>query len=176
MCDQNYWTKKFIEEAKKIHGEKYDYSKVSYNLVSDKVKIICKEHGEFNQTVDSHLQGSGCPICKKEYNNGFSRTSWINLCNKNSNNNPMVYIIRCYNNTENFIKIGLTQNSVHRRFYGNLLPYSYEIIKEIKGSPDFIFDEEKRLHRLCKQFSYTPNIHFEGITECFTLEALQLLT
>jgi hypothetical protein len=37
----------FIEKAKRVHGNKYDYSKVELTKVKDKVTIICPEHGEF---------------------------------------------------------------------------------------------------------------------------------
>ena len=56
-------TDKFIERAKKVHGDKYDYSKVEYINSSTPITIICKKHGEFQQRPDSHLQGQGCPIC-----------------------------------------------------------------------------------------------------------------
>jgi len=55
----------FIKRSIEIHGKKYDYSLVNYIRSHDKVKIICKEHGEFNQTANSHLNGTGCPICKE---------------------------------------------------------------------------------------------------------------
>ena len=58
----------FIEKAKKIHNEKYDYSKVEYINNKTKVCIICPEHGEFWQTPNSHLKGRACPICMKEKN------------------------------------------------------------------------------------------------------------
>ncbi len=59
-------TKEFIESARKIHGDKYDYSKVEYVNNSTKVCIICPEHGEFWQTPSNHVNGSrprGCPVC-----------------------------------------------------------------------------------------------------------------
>lgn len=55
----------FIDKAKKIHGEKYDYSKVEYKNSKTKVCIICPEHGEFMQIPNSHLMGCGCPKCGK---------------------------------------------------------------------------------------------------------------
>ena len=54
----------FITQARKIHGDKYDYSKVEYCGVMKKVCIICPEHGEFWQTPSQHLRGQGCPKCK----------------------------------------------------------------------------------------------------------------
>jgi hypothetical protein len=54
---------KFIKRAIELHGDKYDYSKVEYTYCRTNVIIICKEHGEFSQTPDKHLQGRGCPKC-----------------------------------------------------------------------------------------------------------------
>lgn len=53
----------FIEKAKQVHGNKYDYSKVNYINSQTKVCIICPEHGEFWQKPNCHLQGQGCPYC-----------------------------------------------------------------------------------------------------------------
>jgi very-short-patch-repair endonuclease/ribosomal protein L36 len=52
-----------IQEFKSIHGDKYDYSKVDYKNTHKKVIIICKEHGEFEQTPHNHLLGWGCKLC-----------------------------------------------------------------------------------------------------------------
>ncbi|MBR6517568.1 MAG: DUF723 domain-containing protein [Bacilli bacterium] len=56
-------TIEFINKAKLIHGEKYDYSKVEYNHSQEKVTIICPIHGEFNITPNAHLNGQGCRLC-----------------------------------------------------------------------------------------------------------------
>jgi hypothetical protein len=53
----------FIEKAKKVHGDKYDYSKVQYINNKTKVCIICPEHGEFYQKPNDHLSGKGCEKC-----------------------------------------------------------------------------------------------------------------
>ena len=53
----------FIEEAKEVHGDKYDYSKVEYVNTMTKVRIVCPEHGEFLQRPLNHLNGQGCPQC-----------------------------------------------------------------------------------------------------------------
>lgn len=62
---KNQWftNEEFINKAKQIHGDKYDYSKVDYKGYDTRVCIICPQHGEFLQTPDSHLQGSGCQKC-----------------------------------------------------------------------------------------------------------------
>ena len=56
-------TQEFIEKAKNIHGDKYDYSKVEYINNHTNVCIICPVHGEFQQKPNSHLMGCGCPAC-----------------------------------------------------------------------------------------------------------------
>ena len=56
-------TESFIEKARKVHRDKYDYSKVEYKNNRTKVCIICPEHGEFWQKPDYHLSGCGCPKC-----------------------------------------------------------------------------------------------------------------
>ena len=56
-------TQEFIDKAKKIHGDKYGYSKVEYIKSASKVCIICSKHGEFWQIANAHLQGQGCPRC-----------------------------------------------------------------------------------------------------------------
>lgn len=48
-----------------MHGDRYDYSKVDYKKASEKVCIICPEHGEFWQTPNCHWLGQGCPNCNK---------------------------------------------------------------------------------------------------------------
>lgn len=56
-------TEQFISDAIKVHGDKYDYSKVEYKGCDDNVLIICPIHGEFSQTPTHHLLGCGCKRC-----------------------------------------------------------------------------------------------------------------
>jgi Fe2+ or Zn2+ uptake regulation protein len=58
----------FIKKAKKVHKNKYDYSKSIYKNSNTKIKIICANHGEFNQFPNHHLNGSGCPKCANNIN------------------------------------------------------------------------------------------------------------
>lgn len=56
----------FLNRAKKLHGDKYNYSNVNYMNSKAKVCIICPIHGEFCQRVETHLIGQGCPKCGKK--------------------------------------------------------------------------------------------------------------
>jgi hypothetical protein len=77
-------TNSFINEAKKIHGNKYDYSKTKYINSKTKVCIICPEHGEFWQIPSAHTSGQGCPKCKtyKIGKNKYNTEIFINLSKK----------------------------------------------------------------------------------------------
>ena len=59
-------TEEFIQKARDVHGDKYDYSKVEYVNSTTKVCIICPEHGEFWQKPHIHLQNKGCLICGRQ--------------------------------------------------------------------------------------------------------------
>lgn len=74
---QNKTTEEFIKESEIIHGFKYDYSLVNYVKTKNKIKIICSEHGEFEQTPNRHLFGDGCPICRESKGENRIR-EWLN--------------------------------------------------------------------------------------------------
>ena len=59
-------TQEVIKDFKKIHGDKYNYSKVIYKDARTPVNIICKKHKTFPQTPTSHKSGRGCPDCYLE--------------------------------------------------------------------------------------------------------------
>lgn len=48
----------FVNKAREVHGDKYDYSKVEYADAHKNVCIICPKHGEFLQTPANHLSGN----------------------------------------------------------------------------------------------------------------------
>jgi len=56
-------TDDFILKASLVHHNKYDYTESVYTTALDKIKIICPNHGEFQQKSNNHLQGQGCPSC-----------------------------------------------------------------------------------------------------------------
>lgn len=64
-CAHNYKKNNyiFIQKAKQIHRNYYDYSLVEYDNNKNNVKIICPIHGIFEQTPNNHLAKHGCPKC-----------------------------------------------------------------------------------------------------------------
>lgn len=62
-----------IDRFRSVHGDKYDYSNVSFASMKSKVCITCPEHGDFWQTPQKHIAGQGCPKCSLE-SRGAKRT------------------------------------------------------------------------------------------------------
>jgi very-short-patch-repair endonuclease len=55
----------FVERARAIHGDRYDYSQTVYAGTAADCTIICPEHGPFLQTAGNHLQGQHCGVCAR---------------------------------------------------------------------------------------------------------------
>jgi hypothetical protein len=91
-------TEEFIKKAKDIHGDKYDYSLVEYKNNKTKVKIICHEHGPFEQTPNDHLKGFGCPKCKGRYEKPYRKSNIPQYDTFQSQLEP--YGIKCRMNKE----------------------------------------------------------------------------
>ena len=69
-------TEEFIEKAQNKHGFRYEYHLVDYKNTNTKVKILCPDHGIFNQKPNYHIQGNGCPKCTSS---GYSKIAneWL---------------------------------------------------------------------------------------------------
>ena len=62
-------TEIFIEKANRVHGSVYDYSQVNYTHAHEKITIICRKHGAFQQAPTKHVNGKsprGCPLCGRQ--------------------------------------------------------------------------------------------------------------
>lgn len=165
-CASNAHQTSFSEFKKRsieIHGDMYIYDEDKYTSGSHNTTITCPVHGAFNQRVNSHLRGNGCPKCTKV---GFSSISAERHIYAWSRIVATVYIIRCISTDERFYKIGLTTGSVSRRLSGKM-PYKYEIIEEIKTNLYSGVYIEKGIKEFLREYKYRPKVKFGGYTECF---------
>ena len=160
-------TEEFIVKAKMKHYDFYQYNKVNYKGAKEFITITCPIHGDFEQRPNYHLSGNGCTKCYKE-NNGFGKTKFIHSC-RNSGLGRL-YVIRCYSEQEEFIKIGITSQTIFERFKRfDRFPYSYEIIYQKEGESEFIYNLEKHYHRTFRDYRYQPKVLFKGSSECFSI-------
>ncbi len=95
-------TQEFIIRARNTHGEKYDYSGVIYQGYFTKVNIRCKKHGIFSQKPSDHIGGCGCRGC--------------NINGIKLNNPGILYYIKIINDDIEYWKIGVTNNTIEKRF------------------------------------------------------------
>lgn len=175
--DLNKGLEYHLKLACEIHKNVYDYSNISenYTTLHQKYFIGCPKHGLFEQTLVAHVhQKAGCPKCFGEKRHGFNLEKWA----ENSTGHiASLYLIRIFSNDESFLKIGITYESIERRFC-RLKPtgYSYEVLAQI-SIPDkggrAIAIIETELHNACREFSYKPKIAFKGQGECYKLNNLQ---
>ena len=168
-------TEEFIEKAIRIHDTLYDYSEVVYINSEQKIKIICAVHGVFEQSPSLHInQKNGCPKCANALF-GWTKTDFINQCIKNNNGLGILYVIRCFNDTESFYKVGITSLSIIERYRKtSSLPYDYDVIHEIQLDPSKVYDSENDILRTFSKYSYKPLLDFAGQTECFSnIEPIQ---
>ena len=102
---------KFLEKAKLVHGDTYDYSKSKIENYKTKIEIICKVHGSFFQTPANHLSGKGCMECGKIstlnhiYENCLSNTKDFIQKSKELHGDTYDYSLVKYVNNHTQVKI-----------------------------------------------------------------------
>jgi len=111
-------TEEFIEKAIDIHGDKYDYSLVEYKNTTTKIKIICEEHGVFEQTPDNHInKKTGCPKCAN--NVRFTTEEFIEKANK-KHDLRYNYSLVDYKNANTKVKITCSTHGIFEQ-----VPYEH---------------------------------------------------
>lgn len=151
----------------KAHGHKYGYHKVKYLGAMKKVCIECPDHGDFWQTPVDHQVGHGCPVCKVSYNT-YKRQDYIDICALKGGMSKL-YVIECNGGGEEFYKVGITRKPISERFNRGSMPYKYKILYLIEGTAGLVWDLETQIHRLLKNYRYSPKVDFGGSkTECFS--------
>lgn len=170
-----YWINYARDKNTNFHN--YTFEKV--DIVDSKKQIIitCKTHGDFKIRPNNFTsKNQGCPDCidRKEIskdNGAWSIKQWIEKAQKSKNFESFkVYIIKCWNEDESFFKIGRTFTTVKKRFSSKTaLPYKYEIIREIiNDDAHYIGELETNLKNINSMYRYKPEIHFNGMWECFS--------
>ena len=57
----------FIEEARKVYGDKDDYTNTNIISARDKISVTCTKHNcTFEKEIKTYLEGWGCPECSAE--------------------------------------------------------------------------------------------------------------
>ena len=183
-------TSEFIEKSSKIFPQN-DYSNaIITNGTRSQVNITCTTHNyTFTQRADSHIAGKqGCKHYKSEQTSKslvdfykhtsskstYSYTKWESngYASKNFEGFSL-YIIKCYNEEEEFIKIGKIYTSVQTRFQDKILmPYKWVLLHKITGDAITISEMEASLHKEHNMHKFSPTKYFPGHTECFSTDII----
>lgn len=100
-------TDDFISDARRVHGDKYDYSLCEYIKSSKKVTIVCNKHGPFQQTPNNHLNGSGCRACGYEKLSTENKLSQDDVISRFSDIHGDLYDYRLVKYKDNRTKIAI---------------------------------------------------------------------
>lgn len=168
-----------LNRANKIHGNKYDLSKIEFKRAKDFITVECPMHGEFTILQDLFTRKSGCPKCSRiklsENATGFNEEFYLRRYRKYGTK-PYMYILCMYDDNECFIKLGITYD-LDSRYKTCKLPYEYKVLGTINLNPENVMAVEKFIKRGVKQhfpeYKYKPLKRFGGHTECYTLEFME---
>lgn len=100
---------------------------------------------------------------------GCKRQSFLDQAILNGGQ-PIFYLIRCWDKEETFYKLGITMNHLCTR-YGTVrsMPYEWEILLELPGTAEAVYDMEVQFKTEMNEYHYKPKIGFNGSgTECYT--------
>ena len=173
----NDFIKKFIV----IHNDKYDYSLVSYLNSKSKIKIICKEHGIFEQLTNHHLSGKGCPKC---VGRNLTNDDFIKKC-KDIHGDKYDYTLVNFTKSQNYIDIICKEHGHFRQKASNHINQKQncpkcmgrnltnnDFIEKCKEIHCDIYDYSKTEYNgsekiiiICKEhgsFKQTPSHHLSG--------------
>jgi hypothetical protein len=184
MRGKKVTTNEFVEKSKKVHGKKYDYSKVNYVSIRHKVEIICPKHGSFFTSPECHLlKKSNCMLCYRE----GRRNSIEHFIKKSRkfHGNKYNYSKSRYKSAHEKIKIicpihGEFNQTPHIHSNGSGCPKcvgrnktTIELIRDFKQIHDDRYDYSKvnyignktKIEIICVEhgkFWQTPNGHLSG--------------
>lgn len=135
---------RFLQRATEMHGNKFDYSKANFINYKTKIRIICPEHGEFEQIPDKHVakNSKGCPSC------------WNNIKKIINKTKPKPYFKRDITTKEEFI------SKAREKFSDKFL---YDL-SNFNGTSK---NEIKITCPLHGEFYKKPRIHLTTSTGCY---------
>lgn len=156
-----FTTPDFIAKATTIHKGLYSYERSTYVHNAQQLTITCTTHGDFKQTPNNHLTGSGCPSCALP---GFK-----------PHLPGMLYYFKITDGVNTAWKVGITNNSIADRYSLNERKRMSNILSIWYEDGDKCRKEERRILNEYKQHKYSgPDLLKDGNTELFNKDILNL--
>lgn len=168
----NHDHESLCEIFRATHGDRYDYSLSEYCGWNCKVKIICKEHGVFEQTYHNHRKGDNCPKCRSY---PIGQSAYIQRAMKENKEDYLkrasgVYCLRISIGEEAFIKVGIT-NYLKRRLQKMKDEGCHtEVLTYVETNLYDALRVEQDILRIFEGCRFESKTKFAGHSECLTLD------
>lgn len=182
-------TETFINKALNIHNHKYSYENTVYIKAIEKVRITCKEHGEFLQTPHDHLKGRGCSLCGTIAGASKTRYSYEDYIAKANSihHNKYKYDLSNYKNNRSKINIYCNKHGVFEQKASSHLEghgckkctclsseKTINFIEKSQLKHNYLYTYTNTIYTGCKNelivtcnihgdFTITPNNHLNGV-------------
>ena len=164
----------YIQRVTTLYGHKYDYSDVKYIKLHDYILINCKNcKQQFSQKANNHLNGHGCKHCNP--GGVFLSKDIFKTRPELKDIQSILYLVQFSNTEEEFCKLGISVNTVNKRFGIKYNNYNITQIKTITMPLYEAWEAEQSLLKQLKKYRYIPKTKFGGYTECFTLDIKDIL-
>lgn len=153
-------TQQFIDKARALHGDKFDYSITEYVNATTKLKIICTEHGEQEMLPQhhTHIKSYGCPICGKQAINNHKQFTTEEFISKISNIKGLSFEKTIYRTKRK--KVIVTCN-IHGDYITNA-----EVLLKGCGCPKCKSSEGEKIIRLILESRNIIVLEQLGFSEC----------
>ena len=150
-------TDEFLEKvlSRWLDKPQYCFSKLEYKRSSQRVIIVCKEHGDFLITPKNFLEGKGCVKCAKAPHDRSKTT--------------FVYILTCEEDQKS--KIGVSCNIESRILeLKRKTPFKFSLFETFEfDNFDEAFAFEQCVHKILKEDLCEFEETFQGHTEWFNI-------
>ena len=173
----------FLSRIVSKYGDKFDYSQLSFTRLCDPVTILCRTHGAFDirasYLLDNKLSCTKCVYENKQIciNRVGGYTLELFESSPELKTQPgKFYVLIAEGNNERFVKIGITIQSINKRYpkmWGGVYKFQEKLIQHM---PLFdAFQKEQHFLQTYATYQYKPLQRFDGWTECFSIDILDLL-
>lgn len=163
----------YSKVVKDFKSRNYNMLSKSYTNSNELIAYECNNHldkGTLYIRYSDLKRGVECPYCANEKLRGSycvklaneNKTEWLSI-------GATLYIIKCYNNEEDFYKVGITKHSIKQRFNTrSKMPYDFKIIFSKNVNLYLATKLEDKILNNYSKYKYIPNMKFGGYSECLT--------
>ena len=152
-CNGNKISKdEILNKCKKIHQNKYLYNKCEWSKLTDKVTILCPDHGEFKQQLKLHLKGHKCQKCSNRYK--VESDEFNQFCKKVDDS---ITILSKYECSTKKVEFFCKKHGVFTKYKSQIVKNKYICDKCYKSKINFEEFKRKSIEKWGDRFDYSSS-------------------